>query len=266
MLSLFSFFTYLFSKRIAFSMKIRFTILLYGTTLCFFLACNNEPKVQEEYSAPPKIEMEIAKEQTYEELKKETIARRDEYYELFKTSSKNKAKQDSILHDAQDFLVQQTSKYFLAWHGTQWDFNGHTETPRHGKIACGYFIITTLRDMGFRIPRIKWSQQHAEYVINKLSKDIKRFHSVPIEDIINYIDEKGEGLYIVGLDSHVGFIYNHNGWMRFVHSNYYYPKIGVMSENMVGKNPLNTSTLRVIGKIFDEKMTRNWILNSSYYD
>src|SRR6476660_4877291 len=28
---------------------------------------------------------------------------------------------------------------FPSWYGTPWDFNGTTEVPQQGKIACGYF-------------------------------------------------------------------------------------------------------------------------------
>ena len=35
-----------------------------------------------------------------------------------------------------------------AWIGTKWDFNGITEVPQQGKIACGYFVTTVLRDAG----------------------------------------------------------------------------------------------------------------------
>jgi hypothetical protein len=83
-------------------------------------------------------------------------------------------------------------------------------------------------------------------------------------DVVSYIRTKGEGLYIVGLDCHVGYIYYRNGKMSFVHANYYRPKIGVMSELLIGYNPLNDSKYRVIGKIFDKEMVRNWILNTPY--
>ena len=33
---------------------------------------------------------------------------------------------------------------FPAWYGTKWDFNGHTNVPKEGLIACGYFVSTTL--------------------------------------------------------------------------------------------------------------------------
>jgi hypothetical protein len=41
------------------------------------------------------------------------------------------------------------------WSGTPWDFNGTTEIPGEGKIACGYFVTTILRDAGFKVQRAK---------------------------------------------------------------------------------------------------------------
>src|SRR6478609_6492850 len=37
------------------------------------------------------------------------------------------------------------------WYGTKWSFDGYTEVPKSGSIACGYFVSTTLRDMGMNI-------------------------------------------------------------------------------------------------------------------
>ncbi|NDV77599.1 hypothetical protein D0T57_01250 [Dysgonomonas sp. 511] len=164
------------------------------------------------------------------------------------------------------YLLAISDDFFHSWYNTPWDFNGHTRTPQNGAIACGYFISTTLQDMGFNIPRIKWAQQASEYMVKKLSaeKDIKRFHKSPMSEVVDYLKQKGEGLYIVGLDCHVGYIYYRDGKMSFVHSNYYKPKTGVMSEPLIGRNPLNDSKYKIIGKIFDREMVLNWVLNTRY--
>ena len=83
-------------------------------------------------------------------------------------------------------------------------------------------------------------------------------------DVIKSIKERGEGLYLVGLDCHVGYIYYLNGKMSFVHASYYHPETGVMSEEPIGRNPLNDSAYRVIGKLFNKEMVLNWILETAY--
>ena len=39
------------------------------------------------------------------------------------------------------------------WYGTKWSFEGHTNKPNDGEIACGYFVSTTLKDVGLNINR-----------------------------------------------------------------------------------------------------------------
>ena len=204
--------------------------------------------------------IETENPKSYTEIKQETIDKKASFrkeYEL-------EAKQDSIIQAAREYLLTVCNDYFKAWYNTPWTFHGHSQIPKEGSIACGYFVTTTLRDMGFDIPRVKWAQQASEYMIKKVTSDIKRFHNKPMKDIVDYIESKGEGLYIVGLDRHIGYIYYKDGKMSFVHANYYRPKIGVMSEPLIGRNPLNDSKYRVVGKIFGDEMIKNWLLGIPY--
>lgn len=215
------------------------------------------------------VVVEVEKEETeilidYSELKQEAKDKKAYFLSEYKASGKNQYRQDSVLQEAQKYLFEASDKFFKAWYNTPWTFHGHSQTPKEGSIACGYFVTTTLQDMGFNIPRVKWAQQASEYMIKKVTSDIKRFYNKPMKDIVDYIETKGEGLYIVGLDRHIGYIYYINGKMSFVHANYYRPKIGVMSEPLIGRNPLNDSKYRVIGKILDKEMVRNWIQDIRY--
>ncbi|NDV58008.1 hypothetical protein [Bacteroides sp. 519] len=198
--------------------------------------------------------------QSYTGLKNEVLEKRMSFQQQY-NEIENK---DSIVIEARNYLLNVSDSFFRSWYNTPWTFHGHSQTPGQGSIACGYFVTTTLRDMGFDIPRIKWAQQASEYLIKKLTTDIKRFHNKPMNDIVGYINQQGEGLYIVGLDCHVGYIYYWKGKMTFVHANYYKPETGVMAEPLIGRNPLNDSKYRVIGRILDNDMVRNWILNVSY--
>ncbi|WP_296941943.1 hypothetical protein [uncultured Dysgonomonas sp.] len=238
-----------------------YQILLFSFFLIPF-SCSAESRKQEAISLwKERIE---EKHKPYSELKTEVQGKRETFREAYNKS--NKESQDSIVSEVQKYLLAISDDFFRSWYDTPWTFHGHSQTPKEGSIACGYFITTSLRDMGFNIPRIKWAQQASEYLIKKVSTDIRRFQQKPMKDVIAYIESKGEGLYIVGLDSHVGYIYYINDKMSFVHANYYKPKIGVMSEPLIGRNPLNDSKYRVIGKIFDKDMIRNWILNVPYSD
>lgn len=245
-------------------------IVLICLSYLFLVSCtkhNNKVQVEGTLSSVQEEVKEAEEEQespaqTYDELKSEI---KNEQNKFSKTYSRaNKQGKDSIILLAQQYVLNKCDDMFKAWYATPWTFEGHTKTPREGSIACGYFVTTTLQDMGFKIPRYYWAQQGADYMTYKLSKDVKRFHLVPMSDIVDYIKEKGEGLYLVGLDCHVGYIYYHNKKMNFVHSNYYKKSIGVMSEPLIGRNPLNDSKLKVIGKIMDNEMIVNWVSGKNY--
>ena len=199
----------------------------------------------------------------YDGLKERIEEKRLSIYQEYKSA--NSTKQDSLLKISCAYLTKTlTDSIFTAWYNTPWDFNGHTTTPQKGKIACGYFITTTLKDAGFNIPRIKWAQMVSEHIIRKLTTDIKRFHNTQMSDIVKYINNKGNGLYIVGLDDHVGFISKQDTKLQFIHSSYYKPQTGVIAEPLIGWNPLNYSKYRIIGKILDNDMIRKWITGHIY--
>jgi hypothetical protein len=166
----------------------------------------------------------------------------------------------AVIDSARTYLFDRITLDLLpAWYGTPWDFNGTTRTPGTGTIACGYFVNTVLQDAGFRLPRIKWSQMAAEPITVKTCHRIKRFRDRPLEEVITYIKQQGDGLYKVGLDNHVGFIVARQGVVRFVHSNYYQREVGVMSEPLDGPNPLAHSRYRIVGSLLGDAMMVAWI-------
>ena len=200
----------------------------------------------------------------YEALKERIISRQQYFSELY--ASSNPENRTEIVRQAQDYLVKTIiDSIFPCWYGTPWNFNGTTVKPGQGSIACGYFVTTVLSDAGFKIPRVKWAQSASEPVIVKIATNIKRFRKQPLNDLFDYLNEHGDGLYIIGLDCHVGFIVKSGSRIRFVHANYYRPQIGVMSEPVEGRNPLNDSKYRIVGKLLETEMIKNWIKGSIFF-
>jgi hypothetical protein len=209
---------------------------------------------------------------------KELIVPKRIDYSALKTQIKNTQKQfnkgyatadtngkDSIRKAARQYVFETiTSHLFGQWYGTPWAFYGHTKEPRQGEIACGYFVNTILSDAGFNIPGDDWAQLASETFIVKLTSDLKRSSNKPISETQKYVANRGDGLYLVGLDKHVGFIYVKGETVKFVHSNYYQREIGVMAEDLDTKNPLRDSKYRVLGKLLDDKMMENWITGKAY--
>lgn len=172
-----------------------------------------------------------------------------------------------IIQNTRSYLnTIMVEKMFPAWYGTKWGFNGITSTPRQGEIACGYFITTTLQDVGFDIPRYYWAQQYGSYYIKKLCPEngIKNFSNAEMEKIKLSLLQKGDGLYVVGLDNHVGYIYVSGNEFKFIHSNYYPDSDYVCSENISASPAFKSSSTHMIGKLFSDEMITNWILNTHY--
>jgi hypothetical protein len=148
---------------------------------------------------------------------------------------------------------------FPPWFGTRWDFNGTSETPGEGFIACGYFVTTLLRDAGFRVQRIRLAQQASEQIVTSLAPPERtwRFRSRSIEEVLEGIRAQGEGLYVVGLDYHVGFLVHRGDAMDFCHSSF-------LDTAVVACEPAATSagmasTYYVIGDVLTDSMLERWL-------
>lgn len=158
------------------------------------------------------------------------------------------------------------TNFFPAWYGTPWDFNGTSQTPGKGKIACGYFVSTNLVHIGFKAPRIRLAQQPSQKIIrtfmDRSHMDISSKRSLP--NIKKKLMLSGDGIYITGLDTHVGFIVVSNETITFIHSTYYRPNKQVVAELYDSKNPFSDSKYRVIGKLFHDDMLIHWLYQKHY--
>ncbi len=149
---------------------------------------------------------------------------------------------------------------FSFWYGTPWDYNGTTQIPNTGKIACGYFVSTILRDAGFNVDRVSLARQTSENIVKSLtpSNEIKRFRRSTIKYFVETVVGMGDGVYVVGLDTHVGFMIVKNKKARFVHASKTYVN-GVKSENPFKSKTLIRSKYKVVGKVFNEKLMQTWL-------
>lgn len=144
---------------------------------------------------------------------------------------------DSLSTLFTDLLVSRIIPY---WYGTSWSFEGHTTVPGQGTIACGYFVSTTLTDMGLNINRFKLAQQWPEDEALSLALNrplLTVTDTTPEGIIIQLRDRLHDGVYFAGLDqSHVGYLLKWKGGLFFIHSNYYMSK-GVEMER-ADKSPV----------------------------
>ena len=123
------------------------------------------------------------------------------------------------------------------------------QTPKEGYIACGYFVTTTLRDLGLKIPRVKWAQAASETMILAATDDVKRFSNADMDQVKKWLLSEPDNIYIVGLDNHTGYVYKKGTDLLFVHSSPYNKAHGVTAESLDTHSPLTVSKYRVFGRI-----------------
>ena len=193
----------------------------------------------------------------YSELKGSIHADRIKFYQtyLLATTDKQKA---SILDSCQVYLHEAlANNVFPFWYGTAWDFNGISNEPQHGQIACGYFVSTTLKHCGFNLNRYKIAQQYSHSIVKTLCTDVVSF--TDIDELIRHLSSKPDQLYIVGLDNHVGFISNQHGVITFVHSTFVDDACVIFEkahESLVLKN----SRRYVLGNLLDnDTLLLHWL-------
>ena len=147
------------------------------------------------------------------------------------------------------------------WIGTPWDYNGVTQKPNEGYIACGYLVTTVLRDAGVSINRVKMAQCASEQMINSLTSNKENYSKLPFENFIQTVKQKGEGIGIIGLDNHTGFLYNDGKELYFIHSSYV--GTGKVDKEIAANNSiLKYSKYKVVGYISqDSYFIKNWLLN-----
>jgi len=169
-------------------------------------------------------------------------------------SNKNKIEDidslGSYLHE------QLTSEVFPAWYGTEWDYNGYTNTPREGIVACGYFVSTTLKHAGFNLNRFDLAKMYSSSIVKSLCGTPTTF--TDIDNMFAYLLEKDDDLYVVGLSSHVGFIEKKGEQIYFIHSNYIGP-VAVEKEIAKDSDALNSSDIFVLGNITgNSELLKKW--------
>ncbi len=200
--------------------------------------------------------------ETYSQLLRDVSSRREVLAGRYR-AARTESRRQEVLADARDLLVSVVADRIAPrWYGTRWAYEGTTQTPRKGSIACGYFVSTVLRDAGVVLERVSLSQQPAERIILSLTSEpyVRRFSDASMERFVSEVLDTGEGLYVVGLDRHVGFLICRGGKVRMVHSSGLSPW-AVVSEPAMQCQALFRSRYRVIGRISgDDSLLRDWLL------
>jgi hypothetical protein len=163
--------------------------------------------------------------------------------------------------EARAVLEQALPAMMRCWLGTPWDFNGTAKGPGEGKIACGYFVATVLKDAGFQVDRYQLAQQPSGNILHTfLAKEattltVGQDYQVFATDL----EKREPGVYIVGLDTHVGFIIVAGQTLNFIHSSGSQPWC-VVDENRNNAGVLQRSSWRMLGNLTaDPGVLKRWL-------
>ncbi len=167
----------------------------------------------------------------------------------------------AVENDARVILELVMPEMMRCWLGTPYDFNGTAERPGAGVVACGYFVSTVIRDAGFRVDRYKLAQQPSGNILRTFLKGEKCMLKVgqDFDSYAEWVEDMEPGVYLIGLDSHVGFIVNSADGTRFFHSSRWQHR-GVVDEPGRKAGALRHSNWRMIGGLTaDPDVIRTWL-------
>lgn len=175
------------------------------------------------------------------------------------------ADQARVLQDARGLLEHSMPELMRCWLGTPWDFNGTAKTPGEGKIACGYFVTTVMEGAGFRVKRAELAQQASQNILlSFLPQNALRLRvGVPYKTFRIETERSETGIYIVGLDTHVGFLVVKDQSYTFIHSSGSRPWC-VVEENPDDAHVLERSNYRVLGNLTaSDAVVKKWLVGDA---
>jgi hypothetical protein len=196
---------------------------------------------------------------------RDSIAKQKKIISLQYTRAKSASAKNIVLNKGRDlFLSGLTRNLFPAWYGTRWEFYGYGDTPRVNPIACGYFVSILLRDIGANVDINKLAEGTSGAMIKKLVTPdyIKSYRNVAPQQFFDAVKKDGDGLYIIGLDNHTGFLLCESGKLYFIES---VPNDVVRRRTASESGWLTGSQFRMSGKISDDpNFLRKWLIGERF--
>jgi len=208
------------------------------------------------YAAVAQTEIEAA----YTQTKAVVTRKRLDLAKAYKQANTDSARKSVLAATRRLFITSMVDEIVPYWYGTPWDYNGYTNTPRKGIVACGYFVSTTIKHAGIKVNRYELAKCYSRSIVEQMCapESILTVRPDSKADLIAQIEHLPEDLYIVGLDNHVGFLLHENHTWWFIHSNYAEP-FGVVREHAVDAQAFGSNTY-VIGNLSNNpQLLKDWL-------
>ena len=156
-----------------------------------------------------------------------------------------------------------TNTLFDDWYGTPYDFNGNTTIPQSGHIACGYFVTTILEHAQFDLDRVWYAQQASSVLIDAICGNDHVIKFDNLNSLEWYINKSQTNLFLVGLDTHVGFLWKDGADIYIVHA----AQSGgyrVSKQKIKNASVMLKSNLFYLGNLLNASTIRKWIKHQKF--
>jgi hypothetical protein len=166
-------------------------------------------------------------------------------------------------------LTALTDDIFPVWLGTPWGLGPSSTAIRPhqaGKVVgCSYFVTAALLNAGLRLSsRARFAQAPSLLMQRALTADprqLRRMAGMPMPRLERRLLAMGDGVYIIGLNIHTGFLVVRHRQVRVVHASYTPPQ-EVVDEPLGTSRVMANSAQRgyVVTPLFaDDRLVDHWL-------
>lgn len=176
------------------------------------------------------------------------------------------AEEEAVVAEARTLLEYALPRLMHCWLGTPWDFHGSAHQPGTDAVACGYFVSSVLQDAGFNVEWGALAQQPSQSIIATFlpREDMTIRVGDEYDEFMDAMQAMEPGIYLVGLDSHVGFLLVAPDQLRFIHASGSPPQC-VVNESREEAGTLKRSRYRVVGNLTaNHAVVQSWLANNKF--
>jgi hypothetical protein len=205
--------------------------------------------------APGTASADAKERPSYAETIEQIKERRAELRERWQTKARA-----AVETEAHDELLSSIEGLTGYWLGTRWALGApQTTVPQSGKVNCGTFVGRVLHDVGFEVKVKKLQRQPSQLIIKSFvgGRRVQKFSNASMKKFLSSVRDMGPGLYIIGLDFHVGLLLQTEDDLRFIHASF--ETETVVNEPANVAMPITTSKYKVVGKILSPANIRSWL-------
>ena len=249
---------------------------IFSLAFILILACNSKQEEKivsvDTNTVKKSIDYGLEEERSLDSLKLNiNFKPKGDYITLTNKIKSHKAYFNNLYQTNKEKAIDSASNYLYSkllndvvphWYNTPWDFNGHTNIPNDGEIACGYFVSTTLKHLGFNLNRYKMAQAAGlnEAKLLQVKSKLKTYSGLTFKKLKEKVNRVyTNGIYFVGLDNHVGYVLIKDKELYFLHSSYCDNKVVI---ELAETSACFSSNIYVFAEITSNKeLVKSWILS-----